>query len=132
MLAVLICFLLLFVATLVLHFAFLNRLRVTTTRWTSDSMKKWEPPPELMSKLEEDIGSATKPRTLAMIKKFLDWFNGKKESWGGVTDEQLTMLIKAHISDWPYMKQLGFSLLIDEYKALEKIRKDKEKQQKKG
>ena len=132
MLALLICFILLFVFTLVLHFALLGPMCVTTKRWASDGMRKWEPPPELMSKLEEAIGGAAKPRTLPMIKEFLDWFNGKKESWGGVTDEQLTMLIKAHISDWPYTKQLSFSFLIDEYKALEKIRKAKEKQQKKG
>jgi hypothetical protein len=126
--ALLVVFLVVFVLALVVNFALLHQLRVPTQAWRSNGMNKWDPPVELMTRLEEAIGPESKPRTLPMIKEFLDWFNSKKESWGGVTDEQLEILIKAHISDWSIPRKLSFKFLIDEYKELERIRKANLKQ----
>jgi hypothetical protein len=121
-------FLILFVLSFVIQFMLLEPLRVpSNTVWASSKLKSWDPPEELISKLEDAIGPPTKERSLPMIKEFLDWFNSKKEEWGGVTDEQLEVLIKAHINDWSIPRKLSFKFLIDEYKALEKIRKAKEK-----
>ena len=120
------CFVLLACSVLV-QVLVLDPMSVKTRNWQSSEFVQWDPPKELVDGLETALGVPTKVRTLAMIKEFLAWFNANKAGWGGVSDDQLETLIIAHVSDWPYLKQLQFKFLIDEYKELERIRKLREK-----
>ena len=72
---------------------------------------------ELQAKLSEAIGPSDKQRDAQMVKEFLDWFNANKARLGDVTDQQLEVMIRRHISPWPVWKQYKFGELIAAYRA---------------
>jgi len=95
---------------------------MATTKFVYDQ-HAWKPPQELLETLAQALGGPEKSRTAEDVRDFLAWFNARKTGWGGVSDAQLEVLIRAHIRSWSYWKQYGVKVLIDKYRAEENKRK---------